>query len=208
MDILLSNIGKKFRTEWVFRDIDFLFEGGKRYAITGHNGSGKSTLLNVMAGIIPANKGKLTYSNSKGDLGLDAIFRHISFTAPYMELIEEYTLSELVDFHIKFKPFEEGLGAKDFFEKVYLTEHLNKPIKQFSSGMKQRLKLGLAFYSASDVIFLDEPTTNLDEKGIEWYLHQVSRLENSKLVLVSSNDKREYQFCDEVFDITNYKKVR
>ena len=205
MEILLSNIGKKFRTEWIFRGIDYHFEERKSYAITGHNGSGKSTLLRVITGMMPANEGKVIFQNQGTELGNDETYKRISFAAPYLELIEEFSLSEILDFHINFKPLIEGVKKDDFFELVYLTKEKTKQLKQFSSGMKQRLKLGLSFFTESDVIFLDEPTTNLDETGIQWYIDQVSKLKKSKLVIISSNDKREYQFCDEILDVTAFK---
>ena len=205
MEIILSNIGKKFRTEWIFRGIDYHFEKNKSYAITGHNGSGKSTLLRVISGIMPSNEGKIIYQSHGLAVGNDDAYKKISFAAPYLELIEEFTLSEILDFHINFKPLLSGIKKEDFFESVYLTKEKDKPLKQFSSGMKQRLKLGLSFFTESEVIFLDEPTTNLDEKGIQWYIDQVSKLKKSKLVIISSNDKREYQFCDEFLDVTAFK---
>ncbi|WP_304234950.1 ATP-binding cassette domain-containing protein [Jiulongibacter sediminis] len=205
MEILLSNIGKKFRTEWIFRGIDYHFEESKSYAITGHNGSGKSTLLRVITGMMPANEGKVIFQNQGTELGNDETYKRISFAAPYLELIEEFTLQEILDFHINFKPLLDGVKKDDFFELVYLTREKTKQLKQFSSGMKQRLKLGLSFFTESDVIFLDEPTTNLDETGIQWYIDQVSKLKKSKLVIISSNDKREYQFCDEILDVTAFK---
>ncbi|KPM49526.1 ABC transporter ATP-binding protein [Jiulongibacter sediminis] len=205
MEILLSNIGKKFRTEWIFRGIDYHFKESKSYAITGHNGSGKSTLLRVITGMMPANEGKVIFQNQGIELGNDETYKRISFAAPYLELIEEFTLQEILDFHINFKPLIDGVKKDDFFELVYLTREKTKQLKQFSSGMKQRLKLGLSFFTESDVIFLDEPTTNLDETGIQWYIDQVSKLKKSKLVIISSNDKREYQFCDEILDVTAFK---
>lgn len=205
MEILLSNIGKKFRTEWIFRGIDYHFEAGKSYAITGHNGSGKSTLLRVISGMMPANEGKVIYQNNGLVIGNEETYKRISFAAPYLELIEELTLAEILDFHVNFKPFLPDINKEDFFNLVFLTKEKNKPLKQFSSGMKQRLKLGLSFFTESDVVFLDEPTTNLDETGIQWYIDQVSKLKKSKLVIISSNDKREYQFCEEILDVTAFK---
>lgn len=205
MIIRLQNIGKKFRNEWIFRKLDYEFQSGRAYAITGSNGSGKSTLMQVISGGLPVSNGKVEYLKSGQVLEIDDWYNQMTFAAPYVELTEEFTLNEFLDFHFKFKTLQKGITKEDFIALVYLTEHSNKVIRQFSSGMKQRLKLGLAFFTETTVVFLDEPTTNLDEKGIQWYLNQVSIIKNTKLVLISSNDKREYQFCDEVLDITSYK---
>lgn len=205
IDIKLENIGKKFRNEWIFKNLDYHFKTGAKYAITGHNGSGKSTFLSVISGIIPANKGNITYAQNGVNVAEDQMYKLVSFTAPYIELIEEFTLTELISFHTSFKPFIAEMDSQKFLEKTYLSEHQHKPIKQFSSGMKQRLKLGLSFFTESSILFLDEPTTNLDELGIQWYLSNVRELAPDRLVIISSNDKREFEFCDETLDITKYK---
>lgn len=206
MQITLENIGKKFNTEWIFRGLSFTFEEHKKYAITGHNGSGKSTLLQVLTQLFPVNEGLIKYEIDGNSISIDHLYKHFGFAAPYMELVEELSLIEFMEFHAQFKKFEKGLEAKEIIELMELEKSSNKLIKQFSSGMKQRLKLGLAFFSSSQAIFLDEPTTNLDNNGINWYLTQISKLKSDKLVIISSNDNREYQFCDEILDITNYKK--
>jgi ABC-type multidrug transport system ATPase subunit len=207
VNIELINIGKKFNNEWIFKGLNYEFSSGKKYAIVGFNGSGKSTLMQVVSGLIPSNLGEVKFTDNKIQVPMDEAYKLLYITAPYIDLIEEFTLSEAIDFHIKFKPFSEGNTKEHFLKTVYLKNEINKPIKQFSSGMKQRLKLGLAFLSSSNAIFLDEPTTNLDEQGIQWYLDMVSKLEPTKLVLISSNDKREYNFCDETLNINDYKVI-
>jgi len=203
--IKLENIGKKFRNEWIFKDVNYVFKAGNKYAITGFNGSGKSTLIQVISGLIPTNLGKVRYKLEDNEIPEDEVYKHLFITAPYIDLIEEYSLSEALDFHFKFKPLQSGLDKEGFLKLIFLESHVNKPIKQFSSGMKQRLKLGLAFTTGAKAIFLDEPTTNLDQQGIDWYLNMVSNVEESKLVIISSNDKREYQFCDEVLAVDDFK---
>ena len=205
MKIELINIGKKFNNEWIFKNLNYEFCSGKKYAITGFNGSGKSTLLQVVAGLIPSTIGELIYTQAGSVILSENAYKSLFITAPYIDLVEEFTLTEALDFHVKFKPFSDGINKGEFLELVYLTKEIAKPIKQFSSGMKQRLKLGLAFFTRADAIFLDEPTTNLDEQGIQWYLDMVSKLEPTKLVIISSNDKREYNFCDETLAIHDYK---
>jgi ABC-type multidrug transport system ATPase subunit len=203
--IELKNIGKKFSNEWIFKNLNFEFTSGKKYAVTGFNGSGKSTLIQVAAGLIPSNLGEIIYSENGVTIPSDEIYKKLFITAPYIDLVEEFSLSEAIDFHVKFKPFIEGISKEKFLELVYMKQETTKSIKQFSSGMKQRLKLGLAFFSQSNALFLDEPTTNLDEQGIQWYLDMVSNLESSKLVVISSNDKREYNFCDQTLNINDFK---
>lgn len=205
MNITVNDLGKKFGREWIFRKLTYSFESGTSYSITGGNGSGKSTFLQVLTGFIPSNEGSIQYRLEGGEIKEDQFFQHFDIATPYLELLEEFTLQEFLDFHFKFKKLKVGLNLDDFVELVYLKNDRNKQIKFFSSGMKQRLKLGLCFFSQSEVCLLDEPTTNLDQKGTDWYLEQVKSVLKEKLVLISSNQKHEYDFCDQNLHIPNFK---
>lgn len=204
MEIVAENIAKKYRNEWIFHSFSKKFTSNISYAITGPNGSGKSTLIQALSGIIPVNQGNLSYFNNDIVIPENIWFKNISLSAPYQELIEEFTLEEFVNFHQKFKNLLVD-NSQDFIEKVRLEAHKNKQIKFFSSGMKQRLKLALCFFSDSEVLFFDEPTSNLDKFGIDWYLENIVKLQN-RIIFISSNDPNEYKFCNETIDILAYKK--
>lgn len=203
---MLENIAKRFKNEWIFKNLNYTFEKNTKYAIVGHNGSGKSTFLSVVTGINPPSRGNVNYFVEGKAIDGDDIYAHITFAAPYMELIEELTLNEIIELQQKFRPFVDGMGHQVFLQKVKLEQHQNKPISQFSSGMKQRLKLGLALFFKSGCVFLDEPTSNLDEFGVEWYLENVQSYVKDRILIISSNNKTEYNFCEEQIDITNFKK--
>ncbi len=206
MNIHLENIGKKFRNEWIFRGVNVNFKSKESWAITGPNGSGKSTLMQVIAGVIPHNTGNVIYKDKNlTELNSDTTYRHFFYSAPYIDLIEEFSPVELFNFQSGFREFEDDINLSQFLENTFLNGHENKEIRQFSSGMKQRLKLGLAFFSKSDVILLDEPTTNLDLRGIDWYLSNMEKLIGQKTIIISSNDKKEYDFCSETLDISVFK---
>ena len=206
MQITLKNTGKRFNREWIFRHVDYEFNPGRSYAITGPNGSGKSTLLLVIAGAIQQSEGELKYSDPSGirhpASGINS-YQNISLAAPYLELIEEMTATEFLSFHSKFK--ELNRPVPEILSVVSLQDAANKQVRYFSSGMKQRLKLAQAFFSDTSVLLLDEPTTNLDADGVELYQRLINDYAKEKLVIVSSNDKQEYDFCEEVISINNYK---
>lgn len=205
MNISLQNIGKRFNREWIFRHLHYEFVHGKSYAITGTNGSGKSTLLQVIAGATLHSEGEISFQGAKGSgqLAAEKIYENIAIAAPYLDLIEEMTALEFLQFHSSFKaltkPFAEILAT------VGLANAANKQIRYYSSGMKQRLKLAQAFFSNTTVLLLDEPTTNLDEEGIVIYQKLWSNYTTNKLVIVSSNDKIEFEKCEAVISIVNYK---
>ena len=205
MKISITDLGKKFQKEWIFRHMTFDFEKGQSYAITGPNGSGKSTLLQLVTGFFPPTEGKIQYFFEQQEVLPENYFKYFDIAAPYLELVEEFTLLEFLNFHFKFKKLSQGLTIDKFLKKTYLEQEVSKLIKNFSSGMKQRLKLGLAFYSESEICLLDEPTSNLDQKGIDWYLKNIELVLSEKLVIISSNQSYEHNFCKQTISIPDYK---
>ena len=205
--VRLLDVGKRFNREWIFRHCSYEFTSGKSYAITGPNGSGKSTLLQVIAGATLHNEGSITFNNRQQITDTEKHYTCISIAAPYLELIEEMTAKEMLEFHSKFKPLMQSLSVEDMLQTVGLEKAINKQIRYYSSGMKQRLKLAQAFFSNSPVLLLDEPTTNLDADGIALYHTLIGNYTKDKLVIVSSNVKQEYDFCEEVIEIGKYKIV-
>lgn len=200
--ISLENFGKKFNYEWIFRGFSYEFVSGEAYAITGANGSGKSTFLQCLAGFFPQSEGKIIYSQDNKIISNDDFYTYLSFAAPYQELIEEFTLLEQINFHQKFKKFSQNQTSKEIIKKLRLEASEDKFIKNFSSGMKQRLKLGLALYAQTPVLLLDEPTTNLDIENINWYKEEIRQNLAERLVIVCSNDANEYDFCKKIIKIS------
>ncbi len=206
MEIILENAGKKFNTEWICRRVNLRLSPGTGYAFIGANGSGKSTLIRLVMGQLPVNEGKVRYLADGKEIHIDDWYRYIVLAAPYLELVEEFTLREFAEFHKSFKPFKSSLTISQFLDFAQLSHAAHKQIRHFSSGMKQRLRLALAFQTDVPVVFLDEPTSNLDSRGIAWYQDNVSvLLEDSQLVVVGSNQPGEYTFCDKFVNLGDYK---
>ena len=206
MEVSFHNVSKRYRYEWIFRDVNFTFGNGKKYAILGPNGSGKSTLLKVLSGHLTPSKGKVNFSAGEKKIAIDQVYLHTSYAAPYIDLIEEFTLLEALNFHKKFKPFLNQLENSDLIEILGFQKSKNKLIRYFSSGMKQRLKLVLAICSESPILLLDEPTTNLDLQGMEWYRDLIKTYAKNRLVVIASNIEADYDFCDATLNILDYKK--
>ncbi len=207
MKISMTQLGKRFKYEWIFRELDFEFQNHGKYAILGSNGSGKSTLMKILSGHLSPSKGKIEHVVDGQNISIQEVYKSVSFVAPYIDLIEELTLKEALDFHQKFKPFLHGLDTTQALEIINLPERAKfKEIRHFSSGMKQRLKLSLALMSNSSLLLLDEPTTNLDVEGVNWYHNLIYEFGKERTIIVASNDERDYTFCQHFLDITNYKK--
>ena len=205
MQISTNNLGKKFSNEWIFKNLNETFQSGESYTFVGANGSGKSTLLQVLSGYMPHSEGVVNYEVNNKIIEIDNFYEHLIIAAPYLELIEDFTLSELLAFHIKFKPFKNNLSIPDFIDFIELPKAKNKEIKFFSSGMKQRVKLGLAFQSDCEILMLDEPTSNLDSEATNWYLRNVQEHAQNRLLFICSNQPSEYEFCKNILNIQKYK---
>jgi ABC-type multidrug transport system ATPase subunit len=142
-------------------------------------------------------------NNEERETNNEKLYKSISIAAPYLELIEEMTANEFLTFHTQFKSF--SISIEEGLQIVSLQKAANKQIRYYSSGMKQRLKLAQAFFCSSPILLLDEPTTNLDADGIALYHQLIHNYTSNKLVIISSNDKQEYDFCEEVIEIGQYK---
>ena len=246
MQIHLENIGKRYRRDWIFRGIDFQFNSGEKYAITGRNGSGKSTFLKVLSSHLTPTKGKINFhhaadfknrssseaengsaknetldlrasvldsfstsleaaARTTGAIDSEKVFNSLAFAAPYIELLGEFTLREMLDFHLKFKNFQNNLTTSDLIELTFLEASAEKEIRFFSSGMKQRVKLAMAICSDSPLLLLDEPSTNLDREGIEWYRKLIKKYASDRTVIIASNVDEDFDFCENNLNILDYK---
>ncbi len=209
MKINISQLGKRYNREWIFRHFDYTFHAGEAYAILGSNGSGKSTLLQVIAGNQMASEGSIQYFYNEKSIAVEKIFQHLSLATPYLELVEEYTLIEAIEFHKQFKAFVNELSSKEIIEICELEKARDKEIKYFSSGMKQRVRLVLAILSNTPLLLLDEPTSNLDKKGQNWYAQLMQNYSANRIVLVCSNHQmQEYDFCSKLIEIEDYKLAK
>ena len=206
MQISLSDTGKRFNRDWIFRKLSYEFHSGNSYAITGPNGSGKSTLPQIIAGAVTASEGKIDFVVERKKIEENDFYKYISIVTPFQELIEEMTLVEFLHFHNKFKPIPGGITIDEIISIISLNHAAHKQIRYYSSGMKQRVKLAQAVFSATPCFLFDEPCTNLDETGIALYHSLINDYCLNKLIMVSSNDRQEYSFCRTIISMMDYKR--
>ena len=211
MKISLTDAGKRFNRDWIFRHLTYDFSAGRSYAIIGPNGSGKSTLLQVLSGAMEVNEGNIQFaadsqqSTVNSSIAFENVYRNISICAPYLEVVEEMTLIEFLNFHAGFKPFLSSVTSEKIISILGLENAVNKQIRNYSSGMRQRVKLAQAIFSDVPVVLLDEPCTNLDTAGVELYKQLIEEYCKKRMVIVSSNDHHEYDFCSNRINITEWK---
>ncbi|MBK8226550.1 MAG: ABC transporter ATP-binding protein [Flavobacteriales bacterium] len=202
MEVTLAALSKTFGREAVIREASFSLSSGSRTVILGPNGSGKSTLLQLVAGALMPSSGTITHAVDAKAIAADRVYRHVSIAAPYLGLYEDLSLSECIRFHARFKPFRPGIGEDGVARMAYLDHALEKPVRHFSSGMKQRLKLALAILSNTPLLLLDEPASNLDAEAISWFRALLREHAGGRTLVVASNRQpAEHDLCDRALEL-------
>jgi ABC-type multidrug transport system ATPase subunit len=190
-------ISKRFNREILFQEFTFNFKNNNRYAILGENSSGKSTLLKIIGGVLSPTKGEINYSS-------DIIqSNQISYSSPEMDLLNDYSIQELFDFHFQFK--KPKISIKEQLITSKLINHKDKKYSSLSSGITNKVKLSLAIFTGSPVLLLDEPCTNFDHENNKWYTQMIDKYCNNQLIIVASNNSYEYSFCNEQINIQHFK---
>jgi ABC-type multidrug transport system ATPase subunit len=205
MKIIATGIEKKFRKEWIFKKFNGTFAAGSAYALLGPNGSGKSTLLKILAQFSLPTNGQIVFQQSDGTaISSEEAHQYISFAAPYVELIEEFTLTELIQFLQKLDFIASDMTLESFEQYMELSPGKSKLIKNYSSGMRQKIKLAIALLSPRPILCLDEPTSNLDDKAKQWFINRLQE-NRSKLILIASNEAIEIALCEHQIAIADFK---
>lgn len=206
MQVSLQNIGKRYNREWIFRNVNLDFDIGDKVAILGSNGSGKSTLIQIISGYLTPGEGKISWQLHGKPIEVETIHRHVALCTPYMQLYEDFTLKENIQFFCKFKSLRDGMKADDFASRIHLEKQLDKQLKFFSSGMRQRVKLGLAILAQSPLLLLDEPASHLDADAVKWYQDLLASNSDNRTVFIASNSAHnETAGCTRQIEIGNFK---
>lgn len=206
MQVELVDVSKTYIDFAIFKQVNLVLETGEKMVVLGSNGSGKSTLLKVISSAMMPSTGVVKYIKNGETINRDKRYIEVSFCAPYIDLIEDLTLSEHIEFQAKFKPFQQNLTTADVEEILFLKRFAHRPIKTYSSGMKQRVRLALAILADAPLLLLDEPTSNLDEEGKNWYKKLLEKWAMHKTIVVGSNHLQdEYFFAPRQINISDYK---
>ncbi|MEZ4758093.1 MAG: ABC transporter ATP-binding protein [Flavobacteriales bacterium] len=206
MEVNLRSVRKSFGREIVLLGIDHTLSSGSRTALLGPNGSGKSTLLQLIAGAMLPTEGTVVHRMAGREVAVDEVYRKVSIAAPYLGLYEELSLRQMIDLHKRVKPLRNGLDTVAVARSARLEHALDKPLTQYSSGMKQRAKLAIAILSDTPLLLLDEPTSNLDADGVQWYMQLLeAHVAGRTLVVASNAQQQEFALCDERIEVMRYK---
>ncbi len=167
MKITAHNLRKDFAEKTIFKDLSFEAESGQCLAVLGPNGSGKTTLLRVMANLTRPTYGDLHFLNNGEEIRSDLLYREIGFLGPYIELYQDLSAQENLDFFARIRGLDDASSRiTDLMKTFGLSGREDDAVKTYSSGMKQRLKYIFALLHQPQILFVDEPRSNLDENGI------------------------------------------
>lgn len=123
-----------------------------------------------------------------------------------MSLYDDFTLRENIAFFQKFKSLRGNISLNDFAQKIQLEKHIDKQLKHYSSGMKQRVKLGLAILADTPLLLLDEPTSHLDANATNWYQTLLQENIAGRSLFVASNSHDDEIFlCKDRIVMEDFK---
>lgn len=199
--IELTGVGKRFGRHWIIRDFSEVFTSGSQIGIRGRNGSGKSTLLRLLCGQLTPSRGQIDFSVAGKEIDAAHVYRHVSWTGPYLEIVEELTIAEFLRFHFTLKPLLPQLRLTDIPAMLELDHVRNRKLSDCSSGMRQRVLLGSALYANTPLLLLDEPTVTLDEEAISWFQSQLAATRRNRLVIIASNDEQDLNGCGRILTL-------
>ncbi len=205
MDVLLQQVGKRYPSGWVVKDATHHFTSSSITGIAGHNGSGKSTLLRIISSLLTPDEGSVIHSSKNQEIKKQDVAYKVYHIAPDISLVNRLTIAETLHYHFQFRSLQNGLSTNQLLDLIWLQDVDDKQLSMLSSGMLQRLQLGLAFFTASDLILLDEPTSNLDDAGIELFNHLLSTYRHNRTVIIASNEQRDFIQCDSLLQMNQWK---
>ena len=207
--IKLNNLAKIVNeSELIFKNINFDIQSGDKIALVGPNGSGKSTLLKIIANTIKPSLGNVAFLLDNLEIKKEKINEHFGFVSPYLNLYEDLFPVEHIDIIAKIRNVQiNKQQAVALLEQFDLHKHQAKPIRVYSSGMKQRMKLLLALLHSPKILFLDEPFSNLDEVGINLFKSIIDNQTKFGILVIASNDEREISITNKKINLAEYKKL-
>lgn len=192
MEIIADNLGKTYRRRKIFSGVSFHAKKNDRIAITGRNGSGKSTLIRILAAKISPDEGKITFHSEQTEISPESLYRRIAWSGPQIDLPGELALIEIVKLHAQFKHLACESPA-EALSILRLDGKSKQPFKYLSSGQQQRLKVGLAAFTESEMLILDEPTSFMDRENAAFVLNLIRKYAQNRVYILASNIPAEYE---------------
>lgn len=197
MKLIAENLSKNFAEKAIFKNINFEVDTASCLAILGPNGSGKTTLMRTLSNLLRPSAGRVRYLDGEKELKAEEIYRKIGFLGPYLELYQDLTAEENLSFFSRIRGLHNHeQRVADLMQQFGLKGREQDTLKTYSSGMQQRLKYVFALLHEPQVLFVDEPRSNLDEKGIATVYEVLETYKKSHLLIMATNDSEDLKLAD------------
>ncbi|MDZ7658346.1 ABC transporter ATP-binding protein [Fodinibius sp.] len=198
----VKQLKKSFGPNIIFSDVSFDHQS-TALGIAGSNGSGKSTFLKCIGGLLPPSSGDIAWKDNGTALNKTALKNKLGYAAPYINLYNELSCRENLEFISKMRHQSNYVKTIDLWiSKVGLKHALDQPFGKLSTGQQQRLRLASALFHDPDILLLDEPGSNLDEEGRNLITEIVTAFDTpEKVIIIASNNPDELSLCERIFSI-------
>jgi heme ABC exporter ATP-binding subunit CcmA len=198
----VKNLSKHFGSRNILHNISFSFEKGS-LGIAGPNGSGKSTLLKCLGGLLSPHSGTVNWHKNEHSINKETLKKNLGYAAPYINLYDELSGRENLEFLLNLRSSDTTTQTVSAaLNTTAVGEFKEQPFGTLSTGQRQRMRLAAALVHEPDVLFLDEPGSNLDEKGRKMIEKLVARFKKAgKMVVIASNNGEELALCDRIFSV-------
>ncbi|WP_234571513.1 ABC transporter ATP-binding protein [Rhodohalobacter sp. 614A] len=201
IQLITENLEKRFGRKTVFSGLSIKTDTTV-LGIAGMNGSGKSTLLRCLAGLMKPTTGSVKWMMNNKELERAGLKNSLGYAAPYVQLYEELTVRENLDFIIKVRSLKDNV-LKDVLQPLGADKLTELHYGDLSTGQQQRIKLAAAIIHDPEILMLDEPGSNLDEAGKDVVKDLVEKFSSrNRMVLIASNQKEELALCNEIIELS------
>lgn len=197
MNVTLDNISKRYSSNWILRNVNYEFSEDHVYAVKGDNGSGKSTLLMMLSGLLAPSVGSIIYEHRSKRISNDEIFEHVSFWGPYVSLMKNLTVKEMISYYIKNRKLRNDASVSEVFDSINIKVSPKAIVKSLSSGQMQRVGLYLTILAETSILLLDEPGSYLDQEGKAWYQELLKRENGNRIIVIASNEEEDMKLSNE-----------
>ncbi|MBR1694651.1 MAG: ATP-binding cassette domain-containing protein [Selenomonas sp.] len=206
--IRFEEVIQRFHGRTIFGPIRTEFASGRVVAVTGQNGSGKSTLLKLAAHLLLPTAGQVVAMADGKELTGDSLRRRLAMVTPELCFYPRLTARENMDFLLGLRGITlDETAYQALLERVGLrAKEISTAVAgEFSTGMRQRLKLAVLLASGADLWLLDEPGANLETAGRKLIIHEARQAaDEGRLVCWATNDEREEAAADAAIQLAGH----
>jgi heme exporter protein A len=204
LSLIVEGLSKSFGTRRVLRDLSFTVKAPGSLGITGRNGSGKTTLMKILSQLAPPTRGKVAIRDGDAEIAEADCFNYLKMISPEMALYEMLTGYENLKFFSTLAGVRlERAEQDELLERVGLSMRGDDLVAAYSSGMKQRLKYGVALLAKPAILLLDEPTANLDDAGKGVVREIIAKQKSEGMLIIATNESEDLRQVEHVIRLDN-----